>query len=123
MNDDPVQAIESYRKAVAHSGDSPVVKPDLAYALVLADRREEALKILESLQKHAEEDYVAPYYLGQMYAGLGRADEAFAAFDRSLEERDWLLLWFDVSFFTVASELKTDPRWADLIERIDLLTK
>ena len=117
-----VKAIEFLRKAVVHSDNAPVVKPDLACALILADRREEAEAILEDLKKQAKEEYVSSYYLGKMYAGFGRVDEAFKAFDRALEERDWRLFGIRDPFSTFR-ELESDPRWSDLVKRIGLPPK
>ena len=119
MEGNPVKAIEFLKKAVIHSDNAMVVKPDLACALILADRQGEAEAILEELEKQGEEGYVPSYYLGKVYAGFGRVDEAFEAFDRALEERDWYLFGLR-GHFSFFHELETDPRWSDLVRRVGL---
>ncbi len=120
MHGNPADAVEPYWKSVVNSGDALAVKPAYAYSLILAGRLEEATAILEELEKKDKEGYLAPYYLGLMYAAFGRTDEAFAAFDRAYEERDWLMFWISSHLDPITRELASDPRWPELLQRIGL---
>ncbi len=115
---DPEAAVESLQKAVMYSEDALPAKPNYAYSLILAGRQDEAEAILEDLEKQAEEGYVAPYYLGVLYAAFGRNDEAFAAFDRAIEERDWLMFWLFPKNDPNIRGLVSDPRWPELVKKV-----
>ena len=116
----PDQAVEVLQQAAINSGDSLELVPDIASALVLAGRREEAVAILADLEARAEEGYVPPWHLALVYAALGRVDEAFAALETAFEERSWYLLWLEATSTASLNVLKSDPRWDDLIERIGI---
>jgi len=119
-NGNPVDAVEPLRKSIVNSGGALAVKPLYVYALILAGRKEEAKAIQEEIEKQAEEDYVSPFYLGQLYAAFGRNDEAFAAFDRAVEERDWLMFWISPELTPITRGLVSDPRWPELLRKIGL---
>ncbi|MEN8008380.1 MAG: hypothetical protein ABFS42_15330, partial [Candidatus Krumholzibacteriota bacterium] len=116
----PADAVEPLRRAVVHSGNALAVKPVYAYSLLLSGRQEEAAAILDTLETMAEEDYLQPFYLGLIYAAFGRNDEAFAAFDRAIEERDWLMFWISPPLTPTTRGLVSDPRWPELLGRIGL---
>ncbi len=64
----------------------------LGLAYGLAGRRADALKILAEMEQASQKRYISPYYLAEVYSGLGRMDEAFRLLDRALEQRTpWLL--------------------------------
>ena len=111
-------AVESLRKAVEFSGNALAAKPNYAYSLILSGRHEEAAAILQEVEEQAEEGYVASYYLGVLYAAFGRNDEAFAAFDRAIEERDWLMFWIFPRNDPNIRGLTSDPRWPELVKKI-----
>jgi eukaryotic-like serine/threonine-protein kinase len=60
----------------------------------------------------------APYWIARMYADLGDKDNAFKWLDIAFRERNiWLMaLRTDAEF----DPLHSDPRWADLVQRIGL---
>ena len=116
----PADAVEPLRRAVVHSGDAPSVKPVYAYSLLLSGRQEEATAILQELEKQDKEGYLQPFYLGLIYAVFGRNDEAFAAFDRAIEERDWLMFWISPPLTPTTRGLVSDPRWPGLLKRTGL---
>ena len=119
----PEAAVESLQKAVAYSDTAVTVIPHYAFSLIMAGRRDEARAILEDLENQAEEGYVAPFYLGELYAAFGRNDEAFAAFDRAIEERDWLMFWIFPKNDPNIRGLTSDPRWPDLVKRVGFSTE
>jgi tetratricopeptide (TPR) repeat protein len=114
-------AIEVAEKAVANPDSGDEVKSLLAYALYQDGRREDATAILEEFEARADTSYVPHFHLAATYNALGRIEEAFAAYELSLAERDWRILWIkDASWGLINPELRSDPRWPDLIRRIGL---
>ncbi len=108
-------------KAVEHLQLAAPMRASLAVgylgvALAVVGRKEEALKCLAQLDKIAKQrfvplpltlflylkpglryfrsikkKYVAPYLKAMIYFALGRQEEAFSAFEKSVEARDWLI--------------------------------
>ncbi len=113
----PSEAVDILRRAVVESGDAPSVKPVYAYALILAGRKEEANAVLQELEKQDREGYLPQFYLGQIYAVFGRNDEAFAAYERSIEERDWLMFWIAPKLTPCTRGTGQDPRWPALLAK------
>ncbi|MFL5494442.1 MAG: TPR end-of-group domain-containing protein [Gemmatimonadales bacterium] len=55
-----------------------------------------------------------------LYAALGQPDEAFRWLRRAYEERSFLLMWINVA--TWYDGIRSDPRFADLVRDIGLVT-
>ncbi len=89
-----------------------------ARALAQSGRREEAVEILTTLEAQAKETYSSPYYLAALHLSLGSKDEAMAYLEKAFEERAGFLVHvgWDPNF----KELRTDPRFTDLLKRIGL---
>jgi tetratricopeptide (TPR) repeat protein len=111
------EAIAHLEKAVEMS-ESTLFMGFLGYAYGEAGKREEAIRILETLQMRAEKRYVQPYSVAWVYAGLGEKDRAFEWLEKTYEERAGFLLYFP--HMDMAGVLKDDPRYADLMRRIGL---
>jgi hypothetical protein len=66
----------------------------------------------------AKQRYVAAYDFALAYAGLGEKDQAFQWLERSLQDHA-----FDITYLNVdplMDNLRSDPRFADLVKRIGL---
>ena len=85
----PSQAVPEFEAALELLGpDRPAsVLAPLGLAYGLAGRRADALKILAEMEQASQKRYISPYYLAEVYSGLGRMDEAFRLLDRALEQR------------------------------------
>lgn len=70
------------------------------------------------LKELSNQRYVSPYHTACIYAGLGNKDQAFEWLERSIEERASFipLLKFD----PVMEDLRGDPRFKDLLKRMNL---
>ena len=112
------QAIASFQKAIALSGDSPDEPASLAYAYARAGKVREATQVMEELQKRATRSYVSPSVVAIMYAGLDKYDQAFASLDQAYEERDSLLVFLKVE--PTFDRLRSDPRFTRLLQRVGL---
>jgi len=58
----------------------------LGQAYAVAGKRDEALKILDELQRRAVPRYVSLFFIALIYAGLGEKDQAFAWLEKAYEE-------------------------------------
>jgi len=72
------------------------------------------------LQKRSKKEYVSDYWLATIYVALGDNNQAFQLLDKAFTERSqWLVqLKVDPRF----ANLRSDPRFPDLLRRIGLPT-
>ena len=61
---------------------------------------------------------LAPYAIAEIYVGLGDNDQAFAWLDRAYEDRFPFLC--DVRITPQFDSLRSDPRYATLMRRLNL---
>ena len=107
---------EAYREfgaAGIPSGD-----PFLGYLYAITGKKKEALRAIETLKRTAEHEYVDPYNTAILYLGLGDKNGAFASLEQAYAERSASMPqmkmepWFD--------PLRSDPRFQDLLRRMNL---
>ncbi|HEY1272169.1 MAG TPA: winged helix-turn-helix domain-containing protein [Terriglobales bacterium] len=112
-------AITSLRKSSEiYPGSGPIAWLGQAYAT--AGYRGEALKILEQLQELSKQQYVSPYGAGRIYAALGQTEEAFLWLETAYEQRAHWMVW--LKFDPVFDDLRSDPRFQDLMHRMNFPT-
>lgn len=90
----------------------------LGYAYGKAGRPTEALQMINDLDKYATTQTIPVYEKALVYLGMGRKDEVFRMLDVSLENHYPNLI--NLGIDPMYDELRTDPRFATLIERIGL---
>jgi tetratricopeptide (TPR) repeat protein len=109
------QAIAELREALKISPMQDHTATELANALAMAGKREEALKVLDRVE------YVPWKTMGAalVHTGLGERDEAFRALERAIELRapHVILLKVDPRF----DSLRQDPRFPNLLRQMNLL--
>ena len=88
----------------------------LARALAQSGDRAGATHILEDLLARQRVGTADAYSVANVYVGLGDFDQAFAWFDRSVEERSMRAHIMDPTFV----HLRADPRFARLRRRIGI---
>jgi serine/threonine-protein kinase len=112
------EAITELQKAVELSGGGAAQLGTLGYAYAVANRRAEALEIVERLREKSREHYVPPAMVATVFSGLGDKDQAMAWLEKAIEENDpWLTgLKVDPMF----DSLRSDPRFLDLMHRVGL---
>ena len=110
-------AVSEYKKAVELSRGDTDTTAGLAHAYAGMGRRAEAEKILNDLLRQSERNYVSPYMIATIYAGLGDKDRAFHFLERAYQERSP-----DIPYFLKADlrldALRSDPRFQDLVRRV-----
>jgi TolB-like protein/DNA-binding winged helix-turn-helix (wHTH) protein/Flp pilus assembly protein TadD len=118
FNHQPQEAIPVLEKAAYLTDRSAGVLSALVWAYARAGRRTDALGLVEELKKRQQTGYVPAGALLNCYLGLSDKDEAFAWFERALQEQSNLLKYIKV--FPVFDEVRGDPRFQDLIRRVGL---
>jgi TolB-like protein/tetratricopeptide (TPR) repeat protein len=109
------QAIEYYEQGLAMWEEKSVL-PYLGYVYGLSNRREKALNILSKLEGLSTQEYISPFSMAVVYAGLGEADEMFAWLEKAYEERSNKLVFLDVQ--PVFNQFRADERFISLLRRI-----
>ena len=82
----------------------------------LAGQKQEALTILEDLERRRSQEYVGGVLLADVSVGLGDHDQAISWLQQAAEERDGLLPFLNVWFLWDA--LREDPRFQALLRRM-----
>jgi len=83
-------------------------------------RRTEAKNILRDLERKSQSEYVSPYLIATIYAGLGDKNNAFGLLEKAYAEKS-----LDISWFLKADQridnLRSDPRFETLLRRVGLV--
>jgi TolB-like protein/Tfp pilus assembly protein PilF len=114
------EAIVQFQKAAKLLGAEPggvaTNEAWLGNALALADRKQDALQIIDLLKERSERMYVPPISFAMVYTGLGDKDKAFTWLERAYQDRcgDMQLL----RVLPVWDPLHSDPRFQELLRRM-----
>jgi eukaryotic-like serine/threonine-protein kinase len=90
----------------------------LGYAHAQLGERNEALRMVEELRELAKRSFVSSFSFALVYAGLEDKDQAFTWLEKACEERFNRLAYVKVEAFW--DPLRSDPRFAELLQRIGL---
>ena len=111
-------AIASLEKAVELSNRSAVTLMNLGYGYGVTRNRDAATNIVHELeQKYARHESFGINIAG-VYAALGDKDKAFAWLEKDYQVRNGELSI--ITWRVVFESLRGDPRYKDLLKRIDL---
>lgn len=111
------EAIAAYREAIRLGDDSRDTQMYLGEAYAKAGEPEKAREILKQLKEGKE--YVSPNGLAILHAALGEREQAFALLERAYSAHDQQLVWLGVEG-AYSPQLRSDPRFKDLLRRIGL---
>jgi len=111
------EAINEYRTSLKLNED-PYVKALLIRSLVKASQRDEALKLLDEIEKERECHYVQSVVFALAYGALGDTDKAFEWLDKDVKERAIYPAYYSVD--PTYDDLKDDSRFKTLIQRVAL---
>jgi tetratricopeptide (TPR) repeat protein len=112
------QAIVEYQKAVDLSEGSLEALPQLGYAYARAGRKAEAEKVLARFEAESRQRHIPAYYFVIVYSGLGEKDRAFEWLERAYQQHEGMVPWITVG--PMADPLRDDPRFEDLLQRLNL---
>ncbi len=119
------ESLGMYNEAIALSEES--LKDNVSdqyflfyagYAYAKTGRREKAEEVMTRLRNLEKTQPAEPYYLAELYVGLGDKDKAFVELERSFNERGYYVPLLRVD--PLMDPLRDDPRFADLIKRVGL---
>ncbi len=111
-----VEAIKNYKEMIKLNGAHTGVDCYLGFALAKAGRTSEARTMLNKLQTGKE--YVSPFELAVLYVGLDDRDKAFFSLERAYVAQDAQMRYLGVE--PHFDGLRSDPRFADLLQRVGL---
>jgi tetratricopeptide (TPR) repeat protein len=112
------EAFAEAQKAIELTGGASITKASLGYAYAMAGRSEEARKILAELAEISNKTYVSPVAIAVIHARLGEKDKAFKYLEKAYEIRDH---WMDyLKVLRMFGPLRGDPRFADLLKKMNL---
>lgn len=90
----------------------------LGYNYALWGKRGEAIKRLDELKDLSKRKHLPARDIAIIYAGLGEKDQAFKWLRQACRERNGLLVF--LKFDPLFKSLRTDPRFADLLQCVGL---
>ena len=89
------------------------------YILAKLGRTSEAREVLQTLETLAREQYVPPYSMALVHAGLLERDAALESLERGLQARDVNLVFLAVD--PKWDSFRSDPRFLDLLNRCNFM--
>jgi TolB-like protein/Tfp pilus assembly protein PilF len=113
------EAITEFQSALALDNDNTEIWSGLGHAYGLSGNKSEAQKVLSHLNELSTRNYVSPYSVAIVYAGLGEKDQVFSWLDRAYQERSYFLAVY-LPTDSRLDGLHADPRFIELKRRIGL---
>src|SRR6266404_6098239 len=110
------ESIAQLEKAVSLSGGSHF-RALLGRVHALAGERTKAQNILDELETLSGQQYVSPFDLAVVYAGLGDLTSTFKRLEEAYQQRVFRIIELTLPMF---DNLRSDSRWQDLVRRIGL---
>ncbi len=117
LKHDLPKAMDELKKASDHENDPRTI---MVRSRVFAEmgRRSDALKMLKELKEMQQARFVSNFHLAAVYVGLGEKDLAFESLEKAFKDHDTNLIYLNVD--PLLAELKGDPRFTDLVNRIGI---
>jgi serine/threonine protein kinase/tetratricopeptide (TPR) repeat protein len=115
------EATAQFESALAISPGNTNVLAEFGYVYAVAGRRADAQKMLDQLSELSKQGYVPAGFRALIYVGMGQKDKAFEWLEKSYEERFVVGEGStDIKVDPVFDPLRSDPRFADLLRRMNL---
>jgi tetratricopeptide (TPR) repeat protein len=97
----------------------------LGLAYSVADRRDEALGVLNHLLETRKHQYISAFDIARIYVGLKENDSAFEWLEKACEERNGEIVFLKVITKALSKDkvwegVHKDPRFPDLLRRVGL---
>jgi DNA-binding winged helix-turn-helix (wHTH) protein/TolB-like protein len=111
------EAVDAYLKVMTLNGARPEIAEKYRKAFRDAGWQGFLRQRLETLETAAKTKQVSPYQFANLYAQLGKRDEAFVWLEKTFAERDPVTLQFKIE--PAYDGLRDDPRYKELIRKIE----
>ena len=112
------EAIAEFQRAIELSGHSGAFDSNLGYAYAVSGRKEEAIKIVGSLEARHDQNPSAGADIALIYVGLDNQDQAMSWLNKAFEARFKASILLRPAF----DSLRSDARFQDLLRRVGLPT-
>ena len=112
------EAIVEAQKGIELSGRNPSMIATLGYIYALAERRDEARKVLDDLLELSKKEHVSSFYVALVYTCLGQKEQAFECLEKAYEEHDVYLSQLKV--FPLLDSLRSDSRYKAMLKKMNL---
>ena len=112
------EALATAQAGLKIAPDDPAELAQLGQAYIKVGQLDEAQKILAQLLTLAKQREMSGSSIAPLYAALGDKDQAFAWMEKAYEARSLSILYLKVS--PRFDDLRSDPRFADLVRRVGL---
>ena len=113
------ESIAEYEKMLELPRSHPRVLADLGNAYAVAGRTADARKMLDQLNELSKYRFVRGVEVARIYVGLGDKDKAFECLERSYADRS-ITAFVGFKVDPRFDPLHSDPRFADLLRRMNL---
>lgn len=113
-----LQAMDEFQRAVTLSDRRPENLAWLGYSFAVMGKRNHAFKALKEIKGNPKEQYVSPFYVAMLYAGLGDRENALAWLEKAYEEHDEWMVYLRV--YPEFASLQSEPRYQELVSRLNL---
>jgi TolB-like protein/Tfp pilus assembly protein PilF len=110
------EARAALERSLAGSGGHASGLASLGHLFGVTGHREEALRMLDQLNRLDSGRYVAPFWHSILHAGLGDVDAAIGHLERSYAQSDVWLVWLNTD--PRLDSLRADPRFQQLLRRV-----
>jgi tetratricopeptide (TPR) repeat protein len=112
------EAIVEAQKGIELSGRNSSMIATLGYIYALAERKDEAKKVLDDLLELSNQEHVSSFYVALVYTCLGQKDQAFEWLEKAYEEHDVYLSQLKV--FPLLDSLRSDARYKAILKKMNL---
>ena len=85
----------------------------------MSGERNKAQQLLDELIEQKKKKYIPPYFIAEIYSGLGESDNTFEWLDKAYEERDSQLVYLKAPW-PEWGPIRSDPRFKALLKKIGL---
>lgn len=106
---------------IAATGRKPVSLIPLANVYARAGRKTDAETILREIMRLQSKRHVSSYALASVHAELGNKDTAFELLNKAYDEKSYAMGFLKVTR-DFDENFRKDPRFVDLLRRLDLST-
>jgi TolB-like protein/DNA-binding winged helix-turn-helix (wHTH) protein/Tfp pilus assembly protein PilF len=112
------QAIEEFQKTAELANRMPEKLAWLGYANAVNGKRKEAFDLLGEIERNPRQQYVSPFHVAMLYAGLDDKENALAWLDKAYEEHDEWMVYLKI--YPEFNSLHSDAHFQDIARRVGL---
>ncbi|MFI5155812.1 MAG: TPR end-of-group domain-containing protein [Chitinophagales bacterium] len=110
------EAVEEYQIVLSNEPNFPVALAFMGNVYGVMGNKAEAEKILTRLNELSNRQYVFPYGIALVYAGLGNKDKTFEYLEKAYQDRNNWLMWLEMD--PRWEFVRSDKRYAELVNKV-----